>query len=154
MQSDHPNFNYPPFPQTLEDLELQYKREAMELARIRDTEEDEENCKHREALREIWESHTKKAATLMGTHANMWDEFLRVEGQRRQETRLQVPAVGFGGYKQSGYVELNTSSGNPHHSGDVMHSRGRYPNAVDHGYPYEDFQRQRRDDFGRPYHRY
>lgn len=36
------------FPQMLEELELEYKREAMELVRIRDKEEDEENYKHRE----------------------------------------------------------------------------------------------------------
>lgn len=42
------NFDYPAFPQTLEELELQYKRDAMELSSIRDKEEDEENCKHRE----------------------------------------------------------------------------------------------------------
>lgn len=42
------NFDYPPFPKSLEDLELQYRREAMELARFRDKEEDEENYKHRE----------------------------------------------------------------------------------------------------------
>lgn len=47
MQSGH-NMDYPSYPQTLEELELQYKREVMELARIRDKEEDEENLKHRE----------------------------------------------------------------------------------------------------------
>lgn len=41
-------FDYPTIPQTLEELELEYKREAMELGRIRDKEEDEENHKHRE----------------------------------------------------------------------------------------------------------
>lgn len=41
-------FECPSFLQTLEDLELQYKREAMELAKLRDKEEDDENFKHRE----------------------------------------------------------------------------------------------------------
>lgn len=41
-------FDSPSFPQTLEDLELQHKREAMELAKLRDKEEDDENFKHRE----------------------------------------------------------------------------------------------------------
>jgi hypothetical protein len=35
----------------LEELELEYKRDAMELSRIRDKEEDEENYKHREVLK-------------------------------------------------------------------------------------------------------
>ncbi|XP_021904429.1 uncharacterized protein LOC110819510 isoform X2 [Carica papaya] len=41
-------FEHTTFPQTLEELELEYKREAMDLERIRDKEEDEENYKHRE----------------------------------------------------------------------------------------------------------
>jgi hypothetical protein len=43
QQFDH---NAPP--QSLEDLELEYKKEAMELMKIRDREEDEENFQHRE----------------------------------------------------------------------------------------------------------
>ncbi|KAK5840362.1 hypothetical protein PVK06_009259 [Gossypium arboreum] len=41
-------FEYHAFPQTLDKLELEFKREATELGRIRDKEEDEENYKHRE----------------------------------------------------------------------------------------------------------
>ncbi|XWS46538.1 hypothetical protein CRYUN_Cryun14cG0076300 [Craigia yunnanensis] len=41
-------FQYIAFPQTLDEFELEYKRGAMELGRIRDKEEDEENYKHRE----------------------------------------------------------------------------------------------------------
>ncbi|KAK6137714.1 hypothetical protein DH2020_028549 [Rehmannia glutinosa] len=155
------NFDYPSFPQTLEELELQYKREAMELARIRDKEEDEENRKHREALREIWESCTKKVSMLRGTHANMWEEFLQLEGQKRQQARQHISASGFGGYKQSSYnTEFDNPSGNPYQSGTSIQSRDRYPNAMD-SYPssrphdnYDDFQRHRRDDFSKPYHRY
>lgn len=44
--ASHPEM--PAFPQTLEELELEYKREVMDLERIRDKEEDEENYKHRE----------------------------------------------------------------------------------------------------------
>ena len=50
MQSGH-RFEYSTFPQTLEELELEYKREAMELARICVKEEDDENQKHREVLK-------------------------------------------------------------------------------------------------------
>lgn len=41
-------FDFPAYPQTLEELEMEFKKEAMEIARIRDQEEDEENYKHRE----------------------------------------------------------------------------------------------------------
>lgn len=47
MQSG-PQFDHPAFPKTLEELEMEFKREAMELGKIRDKEEDEENYKHRE----------------------------------------------------------------------------------------------------------
>ncbi|PPR81805.1 hypothetical protein GOBAR_AA38908 [Gossypium barbadense] len=43
-------FEYHAFPQTLDKLELEFKREATELGRIRDKEEDEENYKHRECF--------------------------------------------------------------------------------------------------------
>ncbi|GFP81764.1 hypothetical protein PHJA_000319700 [Phtheirospermum japonicum] len=154
MQLDR-NFDYPSFPQTLEELGLQYKREALELSRIRDKEEDEENWKHREALKEIWGSYTKKVTTLSGTHANLWGEFLHLEGQKRQQARQRVSESGFGGYNQSSYAEFDS-----YHSGDGIHPRGRFPNTMD-GYPnprpqepYDNFQRHRRDDFGKPYHRY
>lgn len=96
----------------------------------------------------------KKVAMLKGSHANMWDDFLRVESQRRQQARQNISASGFGGYKQSNYPEFDNSSANLYHSG---HSRGRYPNAMD-SYPssrphgnYDDLQRHRRDDFGKTY---
>lgn len=41
-------FDHNASPKTLEELELEYKKEAMELMKIRDREEDEENFKHRE----------------------------------------------------------------------------------------------------------
>ncbi|KAE8689121.1 Zinc knuckle family protein isoform 1 [Hibiscus syriacus] len=52
-------FEYCAFPQALDELELEleYKREAMDLWRIRDKEEDEENHKHREAQMNMEESY-------------------------------------------------------------------------------------------------
>ncbi|KAL3647301.1 hypothetical protein CASFOL_008269 [Castilleja foliolosa] len=147
------NIDYPYLPQKLEELGLQYNREALELARIRDKEEDEENLKNRETLREIWGGYTKKVTTLRSTHATLWEEFLQLEGQKRQQAHQRVTESGFGGYKQSIYAELDG-----YHSRE--HSRGRYTNAMD-GYPsprsqepYDNFQRHRREDFGKPYHRY
>ncbi|KAL3818229.1 hypothetical protein ACJIZ3_004134 [Penstemon smallii] len=157
------NFEYPPFPKTLEELELQHKREAMELARFRDKEEDEENYKHREAIRETRESYLNKIGMLKGTHAKMWEEFLQLEGLRRQqEARQHISSFG---YKQPSYPEYDNSSVNLHQSGTSMpiESRGRYSNDAMDSYPppsrphetYGDFQRHRRDDFGgKAYNRY
>lgn len=63
MQSGR-QFDYSAIPQTLEELELENKREAMELARSRDKEEDEENYKHRE----VWTTLQFWAETKRNKH--------------------------------------------------------------------------------------
>ncbi|KAK3000129.1 hypothetical protein RJ639_023885 [Escallonia herrerae] len=161
--------DFPAFSQRLEELELEYKMEAMDFAKIRDKDEDEENYKHRElhelkAVREMRENYMKKLAMLRGMHAKQWEEFLQLDAQRRQQqlARQQISTSGFGGYKQPGYSEYESSAGNPHYAGPniTMDSRGRYPNPME-SYPssrsqdnYGDFQRQRHEDFGRAYNRY
>ncbi|XP_044494277.1 uncharacterized protein LOC123217353 isoform X2 [Mangifera indica] len=151
------------FSQTLEDLELEYKREAMELGRIRDKEEDEENYKHRETIREMRENYTKKLTHLRGMHAKQWEDFLQIEAQRRQQqVQEQMPISGFGGYKQHNYSNYDGSSTNTHFAGASvpMDSRGRYTNPVENYHPsrshdsYGGFQSQRREDFGKTYNRY
>ncbi|KAL5795758.1 hypothetical protein ACOSQ2_000578 [Xanthoceras sorbifolium] len=154
-------FEYPAFPKTLEDIELEYKREAMELGRIRDKEEDEENYKHRETIKEMRESNMKKLTLLRGMHAKQWEEFLQLDAQRRQQqVRQQMSASGFSGYKQHNYPDYDGAP-NAHYAGASlpMDSRGRYPNPIEN-YPsrghdtYGEFQRPRREDFGKPYNRY
>jgi hypothetical protein len=52
-------FDVPSHQQTLEELEMEFMREATELARARNQEEDEENYKHREVkLFSYHECHT------------------------------------------------------------------------------------------------
>ncbi|KAF3972048.1 hypothetical protein CMV_004401 [Castanea mollissima] len=109
MQSGR-QFDYPAVPQTLEELEVEYKRDAMELGRIRDKEEDEENYRHREAIREMRENYMKQLASLRGTHAKQWEEFLQLDAQRRQQQpRQPMPTSGFGGYKQHGYSDYDVT---------------------------------------------
>ncbi|KAL3497490.1 hypothetical protein ACH5RR_040222 [Cinchona calisaya] len=156
-------FDYPAFPKTLEELELEFKKEAMDLGRLRDKEEDEENYRHREAVREIRENYMKKLAILRETHAKQWEEFLQHDAQKRQQQMQQhMSSSGFGGYKHNSYPEYENSVGNTHYSGTNLptNSRGRYPNPMEN-YPssrphstYGDFQRQRRDDYGKAYNRY
>ncbi|KAI7982480.1 hypothetical protein LOK49_LG15G00085 [Camellia lanceoleosa] len=162
MQSGR-DFEHPAVSWTLEELELDYKREAMELGSIRDKEEDEENYQHRGAVREMREDYMKKLATISGTHAKQWEEFLQLNAQRRQQqARQQISTSGFGGYKQPSYSEYDDSNGNPHYAeaSVPMESRGRYPNPMDNypssrpHDPYGDFQRQRREDCGKAYTRY
>ncbi|KAM4085982.1 hypothetical protein ACJW30_10G068000 [Castanea mollissima] len=155
-------FDYPAVPQTLEELEVEYKRDAMELGRIRDKEEDEENYRHREAIREMRENYMKQLASLRGTHAKQWEEFLQLDAQRRQQQpRQPMPTSGFGGYKQHGYSDYDGTSANPHYAGAnlAMDSRSRYPNPMENyssrpNENFSDFQRQRREDYGKVYNRY
>ncbi|KAK6260353.1 hypothetical protein SCA6_014827 [Theobroma cacao] len=155
-------FEYPAFPQTLDELELEYKREAMELGRIRDKEEDEENYKHRETIKEMRDNYIKKLAMLRGTQNKQWEEFLQLDAQRRQQqARQQMTASGFGAYKQQAYSEYDGSTVNAPYAGANLSidSRGRYPNPMDNYPPrphdsYGEFQRQRREDFGKAYNRY
>ncbi|TQE11478.1 hypothetical protein C1H46_002853 [Malus baccata] len=158
MQSGR-QFDYSAIPQTLEELEMEYKREAMELGRIRDKEEDEENYRHREAIREIRESHMKKLAPLRGMHAKQWEDFLQLDAQRRQQqANQQMSTSGFGGYKSHNYSEYDSSSANPQYAREslAMDSRSRYPNPNPmETYPsrprdnFGEFQRQRHEGYGR-----
>ncbi|GAB2298453.1 hypothetical protein Dimus_032518 [Dionaea muscipula] len=164
-KSEHSSFR-----QTLEELESEYKREAMDLSRIRDQQEDEENYKHREAIRTMREDHVKKLSILRASHEKQWEEFLQMDARRReQQAHQQTSSPGFGGYKQTSYPDYDNSSVNhPHFSGGnfSMGARSsRYSNPMEN-YPqsrpreaYSDFpgnfQRQRPpEDYGRAYNRY
>ncbi|XP_065860287.1 uncharacterized protein [Euphorbia lathyris] len=159
---DSRQFEYSTFPQTLEELELELKRELAELGKIRDKEEDEENYKHRETVREMKENYMKKLAVLRSTHARRWEEFLQIDAQRREQpARQQMPTSGFGGYKQHSYSDYDGSAANPQYNaaGLSLDSRARYPNHVENYSSrthdsFGEFQRQRREDFGKAYDRY
>lgn len=100
----------------------------------------------------------RQVASLKGAHANMWEEFLQLHGQRRQQAHQHIPESGFVGYKQSTYLDFD-SFGNTYHSRPGMHPRGRYPDATDDYASnrsregYEDFPRPRRNDFGKSHNR-
>lgn len=155
-------FEYSATPQTLEELELEYKREAMELGRIHDKEEDEENIKHREAVREIEENYMKNLALLRAMHAKQWDEFLLNTQKQQHAANRQMSASGFGGYKQSSYHEYETSATNAYYAGAnlAMDMKGNYPNDTENCTSsrrhdnYIGLQHRRRDDFGKTYNPY
>ncbi|KNA06947.1 hypothetical protein SOVF_176400 isoform B [Spinacia oleracea] len=145
-------------PQTLEDLELEYKREAMDLARHRDQQEDEENYKHREVIRELRETCMKRISGMRSSHAKQWDELLHLDAQRLQEQILQqqISTSDFGGYQPSTISHYDSLRSQPYTVGP----RVQYPNH-DETYPhsrpreaYSDIQHQRLDGYGRAYNRY
>lgn len=114
-----------------------------------------------QTIKEMRESNLKRLTMLRADHAKQWEDFLQVDAQRRQQQALQqMPAPGFSGYKQHNYSDYDGGA-NAHYVGSSLpvDSRSRYPNPVEN-YPsrphdtYGEFQRQRREDFGRPYNRY
>ncbi|KAL2894343.1 Cytidylate kinase [Bienertia sinuspersici] len=181
VHSDN-KFEHPSLPQTLEEVELEYKREAMDLARHRDKQEDEENLKHREvgvsvhvqmrvhvfvimrrlAIRELKDSYMERLSGLRGSHAKQWDEFLHLDAQTRQQQVQQqqhMSTARFGGYQPSTFSDYGSLRSQPF-AGSNMERRGQYTNPGDnypHSRPrdaYHDFQHQRLDGgYGRVYNR-
>ncbi|ONK78750.1 uncharacterized protein A4U43_C02F22030 [Asparagus officinalis] len=143
------------FPQTLEELEMAFKREVMEVGSMRDLEEDEENYKHRERVRELRENHMKKLAVIRGKHMKQWEEFLQLDTQRQKQARYHS-------YNQLACTEYNQLSRDAQYGGPNLpvDSRNRnlfpsedYPASRPHDL-LGDLQHQRHDDFGRAYGRY
>lgn len=106
------------------------------------------------------ESYTKKLAMLRSMHAKQWEEFLQLDAQRRQQqARQQMSGSGFGSYKQPAYSDYDGPVNNPHYveANVSIDSRGRYTNSMEnYSRPhssYGEFQRSRRDDFGKAYNR-
>ncbi|RZC21910.1 uncharacterized protein LOC114407442 isoform X2 [Glycine soja] len=153
-------FDYSASPQTLEELELEYKNEAAELMKIRDREEDEENFKHREAIRDLREKYMSKVSLVRDTHAKQWEGFLQLDAQRRQQQAVQQMPSGYRGFKQQSFPEYDGSTANPPpYAGSnlPLESRNRfsdnmetYPNR-----PHDNFSEfHRRGDFAKAYNRY
>lgn len=149
-------------PHTLDDLHFQYKRDAMEITKIRDKEEDEENNRHREAVREMREDYMKRFGMLRAMHARQWEEFVQQRERQRQhqhQHQHMPPASGFGGYKQE--YDNAGAVGNPYMGMDL---RARYPDIDNYPPPppppsrshenYGEFQHQRHQDYGKAYNRY
>ncbi|KAK4777044.1 hypothetical protein SAY86_005732 [Trapa natans] len=145
------------FPQTLEELESEYKRDAMDLERIRDKEEDEENYKHREAMREMRESYMKKLSILKGSYARQFEEFLQLDAERhQQQAHQQISSSGFG-YNQQFFSDYDRLP-HPQYTirmdpqNDPVNLMDNYPSRP-HGACTE-FQHRRHDGYGKNYGQY
>ncbi|XP_071738353.1 uncharacterized protein [Rutidosis leptorrhynchoides] len=153
---------YSTFSQTFEELELEYKKHAMDIAKVRDKEEDEENHRHREAIKELRENYMRKLATMRETHSKQWENFLQLDTRVRQQQppRQHVPNSGFDGLKHNSYYDYGNAPTNPYNNNNIaMDSRLKY--TEHENYPtlrsnnsYEDFQHQRHEEYGEPYNRY
>ncbi|TKY61692.1 RNA-binding protein 25 isoform X2 [Spatholobus suberectus] len=159
IQPGH-QFDYNASPQTLEELELEYKNEATELMKIRDREEDEENFKHREAIRDLREKYMSKVALVRATHAKQWEEFLQLDAQRHQQQAIQQMSSGYRGFKQQSFPEYDGSTANPPpYTGTnlPLESRNRFSDNMETypTRPHDNFgEFHRRGDFAKAYNRY
>lgn len=105
----------------------------------------------------------KKLSMVRETQASEWEKFLQLDANRRQQqkARQQFPGSGFGGYKQQGFSDYESPT-NLHYGGSNIHMDSRnasmnpienYPSSRPHS-GYGEFQRQRRDGYGKNYSRY
>lgn len=94
---------------------------------------------------------------LRGSHARQFEEFLKLDAERRQQqARQQISGLGFG-YKQQNFSDYD---GPPHSQYAIqmdprnvpMNPMDNYPSRPHGGYT--DFQCQRRDGYGKNYGRY
>ncbi|KAL6890531.1 hypothetical protein ACP4OV_008786 [Aristida adscensionis] len=138
--------------QTLEELETEFKREATEIARARDQEEDEENYKHRESLRVIREKYMERLTATRNMHARKWDEFLEQTVKRHQQSQAS--------YTQIDYPDFEQRTTHISATRQPMDLKGTYPCAGgNYSAPrvhaaYGEFPHERNEDFGRTYGRY
>ncbi|XP_020585226.1 uncharacterized protein LOC110027903 isoform X2 [Phalaenopsis equestris] len=145
------------YPQTLEELEMDFKREINDLGRVRDKEEDEEIHKHRECMRDLSENYMKKISTIRAVQAKQWEDFIQFSQKRQQQFSMQSS------YVQPAHPDYDQSSRNLSYGGPTvsMDSRNRYAYPPAENYqvprphePYGEFQHQRRDDLGPTHWRY
>lgn len=145
-------FDMPSHQQTLEELEMEFKKEATQLSRARDQEEDEENYKHRESLRVMRENYMERVATMRKTHATKWEEFLEQTFKRQQEAQPSYTQTGYPGFEQR--ISHISSTHQPMDSKSIyQYPSDSYSASKAHS-AYGEFQQERRDDLGRTYGRY
>uniref|UniRef100_A0A1D1YQ69 5'-3' exoribonuclease 4 n=2 Tax=Anthurium amnicola TaxID=1678845 RepID=A0A1D1YQ69_9ARAE len=153
--------NFPFYAQTLEELETEFKKEAMEVGTYRDKEEDEENYRHRECIRELRENYMKKLEATRALHTKQWDEFLQLGFQRQQRAHQHLEMSGYAVYNQTSHPDFDRPDNLRYMGGGrTMDSRSRYQYPGEE-YPapsareaYGEFHNQRHEDFEKAYGRY
>ncbi|CAO2198480.1 unnamed protein product [Urochloa humidicola] len=145
-------FDVPPRQQTLEELEMEFKREATELARARDQEEDEENYKHRESLRVMRERYMGRVTTMWNMHARKWEEFLEQISKRQQQAQTSYTQIGYSGFEQR-TTHISAALQPMDSKSTYSYADDKYSAPKAHA-AYGEFQHDRHGDLGRTYGRY
>ncbi|TYG88448.1 hypothetical protein ES288_A12G022400v1 [Gossypium darwinii] len=138
-------FEYHAFPQTLDELELEFKIEAMELGRIRDKEEDEENYKHRKNI--FLECCVDFFPLAHPYRANLYTLRLSLFMESHTSFRLFMGFL-WCGLNVRDKCGLNVRDECVRYSNPMENYSSRLYDS------YGEFQRQRREDFGKAYNRY
>ncbi|CAN1353065.1 hypothetical protein LINPERPRIM_LOCUS43022 [Linum perenne] len=164
LPTSQQQFEYSSFPRTLEELELEYKKEAMVLGKFHAKEEDDENNKHRELMTEIRDNYMKKLSALRGNHSRQFEDFFHQLDEQKEARHRQVAVSGFSSFgNQQPYPDYEGGGGAssaqyPHLPGSRPgYQQGHlesYPSRQPHNTNYGEFQRQRHADFGKSYDRY
>lgn len=101
-----------------------------------------------------------KVTLVSATHAKQWDEFFKLDAQRRQQQAIQQMSPGYRGYKQQNFADYDRSPVNPPYGGTnlPLESRNRFSNSTEPSYPtrpHDNFgEFHRRGDFAKAYNRY
>jgi len=125
------------FPSTLEELEQEFLKEALELFRVKCTDEDEENMKHRERLSEIRKAFQNNMISVRGRQAKQCEDFMRREThalQRPYQQQLDRSHSSYNGIGNAGYGSIGAGvSGHGHYveNSNAEHQNSRFSASYD-----------------------
>jgi len=125
------------FPHTLEELEQEFSKEALELFRMKCTDEDEENMKHRERLSALREAFQKNMISIRVRQAKQWEDFMHREThalQRQYQQQLDRSHSSYNGIGNAGYGSITGGvSGHNHYMENSITERqnSRYSASYD-----------------------
>lgn len=139
----------PVLPHTLEELEQEFSKEALELFRVKSTDEDEENMKHRERLSEIREAFQKNMISLRARQLKQWEDFMHREThavQRQYQQQLDRSHSSYNGIGGAGYGSI-IAGGVGGHGHYAENSSMEQPNSR-YSASYDVFQGTRPNAYG------
>ncbi|XP_078442630.1 uncharacterized protein LOC144712274 isoform X2 [Wolffia australiana] len=124
------------YPQTMEELEAEFKRQAAEMRMQHDKEEAEEKSRYQERIRKLRAGLEGRMEAMRVAQAKRREEFLRAEVQRRM----------MGWQQMAWYAATHGRSGSGSGSGDA---RGAMYAAMNVREAYPEFPHSRREELAR-----
>lgn len=103
------------FPKSLEELEQDFLKEALDIFGAKSAEEDDEKMRHRERLKEIREAFQKNMVSSRARQMKQWEEFMHREAHAPQRLYQQKLDRGHQVYSRVGsavYGGIDGGTGN------------------------------------------